>query len=952
MRDKTTKSALKQDHTLGGAVIPEEVPGLAQDELLARLGSTTLGLSTREAEQRLRRHGPNELPSPRPPHPLRLLVGQITHTLALLLWAAAGLAFAAGLPQIGWAVIAIVLINGVFSFWQEYRASQLVQALHRRLPAGSRVFRDGVEHRTSVREIVPGDLIILHRGDRVPADVRLLKSSNLRADYSILTGESEPVIRVAEDRRLVELADAGNCLLAGTTVVEGSAVGVVFATGASTSFGQVAALAERLYLEPSPLQRQLGVTARVIAAVAVAIGLTFFAVGSVTQRSSLEDSFIFGLGILVAIIPEGLLPTVTLALAAGVRRMADRNAIVKRLSSVETLGATSVICTDKTGTITITEMTVREVWVGDAHCVATGRGYSLRGAIRRARGSVAVDEQALVSLLRCAVLCNNGIVPQPHRHRSGLGDPLDEALLVLAHKGAVDADEQRRWWPRVMEFPFDANRRCMSTLHKADERLVLFVKGSPAEVLARSIRELDNGETHPLDERRRIALLERVNSMTTRGERVLALAFRELESDDQLSQAREAERDLTLLGLVGIDNPLRPEVPMAVQRCHTAGIQVVMLTGDHGHTALAVAIQSGIARDGEQPIAGTEIDSIDTDALDRLLSERKPSVFARVTPEQKLRLVEAYQRLGHVVAVTGDGVNDAPALKAADIGVAMGKRGTDVAREAADMILMDDNFATIVKAVEGGRSIYANIRKFLTYFLTSNVAEAAPFVLFVLAGVPLPLTVLQVLLVDLGTDIFPGLALGVDPVERGAMRRPPRPLRERMVNRTLFLRALGFLGVMAAILSLTGYFVAQWDFGGQLLGFMVDEGPLYRQATTITLAGIVACQIANAFACRSERESISTLGLRTNKPLLLAIAAEIALLALLIGIPPVRDVFRLEPIEPRFWPMLAAFVPIFLAIEELRKFVVRRLAGAHQAEERVALTLVDAGRSGRAETDL
>jgi magnesium-transporting ATPase (P-type) len=613
--------------------------------------------------------------------------------------------------------------------------------------------------------------------------------------------------------------------------------------------------------------------------------------------------------------------------------MADRNAIVKRLSSVETLGATSVICTDKTGTITITEMTVREAWVGDTHYVATGQGYALRGAIKRARGNVARDEQGLASLLRCAVLCNNGIVPHPHRHRSGLGDPLDEALLVLAHKGAMDADEERRRWPRVKEFPFDANRRCMSTLHKADGGLVLFVKGSPAEVLARSTRETGNAEPHPLDDIRRIALLERVNSMTARGERVLALAFRELEPDDRLSQAGEAERDLTLLGLVGIDNPLRPEVPLAVQRCHAAGIQVVMLTGDHSHTALAVAIQSGIARDGEQPIAGAEIDSIDADALDHLLTERNPSVFARVTPEQKLRLVEAYQRLGHVVAVTGDGVNDAPALKAADIGVAMGKRGTDVAREAADMILMDDNFATIVRAVEEGRSIYANIRKFLTYFLTSNAAEAAPFVLLVLAGVPLPLTVLQVLLVDLGTDIFPGLALGVDPVERGAMRRPPRAVGERMVNRPLFLRALGFLGVVAAVLSLAGYFVAQWDFGGELFGSMVDEGPLYRQATTITLAGIVACQVANAFACRSERESILVLGFLTNTPLLLAIGAETALLALLIGVPPFADVFNLEPIEPRFWPMLAAFVPLFLAIEELRKLVMRRLARTPQAEK-------------------
>ena len=903
---------------------PKDVPGTAQEELLARLESSVQGLSTHDAERRMRLYGPNELPKARPPHPLRLLASQVTHTLALLLWAAAALAFAAGLPQIGWAVIAIVIINGLFSFWQEYRASQLVQALNRRLPAGSRVYRDGVEHRVRARDIVPGDLIILHRGDRVPADLRLLKSSDLRADYSILTGESEPVIRSDEASGPADLVDARNCLLAGTTVVAGSAGGVVFATGAFTSFGQVSALTERLYLQPSPLQRELGVTARLIAAVAVAIGVTFFAAGSVTQRSSLEDSFIFALGILVAIIPEGLLPTVTLALAAGVQRMADRNALVKRLSSVETLGATNVICTDKTGTITITEMTAREVWVADAHYVATGRGYSLRGAVQRARGSDEEDRPGLGFLLRCAVLCNNGIVPQPHRHRSGLGDPLDEALLVLAHKESLDTDEERRRWPRVTEFPFDATRRCMSTLHGAEGGMRLFVKGSPAEVLARSAAELRNGEPFPLDERRRIALLERINSMTARGERVLAFASREVPAESHPSNSEEAEQELTFLGLVGLDNPLRAEVPAAVERCHSAGIQVVMLTGDHGHTALAVANQAGIARPREEPVSGRELDALDDDALDGLLAGREPRVFVRVTPEQKLRLVESYQRLGRIVAVTGDGVNDAPALKAADIGVAMGKRGTDVAREAADMILMDDNFATIVKAVEEGRSIYANIRKFLTYFLTSNTAEAAPFVLFVTAGVPLPLIVLQVLLVDLGTDILPGLALGVDPPERGTMQRPPRAAGERMFTRGLMFRALGFLGMTAAALSLAGYFLAQWDFTSGFSEPLIGDGPIYRQATTITFAGIVACQIGNAFACRSERESIFTLGFLTNRPLLWAIVAEIVMLVVLIGVPVFNNVFNLEPIEPRYWPMLAAFPPLFLAFEELRKLIVRK----------------------------
>jgi magnesium-transporting ATPase (P-type) len=852
------------------------------------------------------------------------MASQVTHTLALLLWAAAVLAFAAGLPQIAWAVVAIIIINGMFSFWQEYRAGRLVQALNRRLPTAARVYRDGVEHRVRARDVVPGDVVILRRGDRVPADVRLLRSNDVRADYSILTGESEPVMRSEESTGGAPLIDAPNCLLAGTTVVEGSGDGIVFATGVSTSFGNVAALAERLHLEPSPLQRELAVTARIIAAVALVIGLSFFVAGGATGRLSLDESFIFGLGILVAIIPEGLLPTVTLALAAGVQRMADRNALVKRLSSVETLGSTNVICTDKTGTITITEMTAREVWAGDTHYAVTGRGYSLRGSVRPTQEHAPQDEVALERIIRCAVLCNNGIVPQPHRHRSGLGDPLDESLLVLAHKWSLDADEERRRWPRVTEFPFDATRRCMSTLHRVEGVMQLFVKGGPAELLQRSVSEFRSGESQPLDERRRIKLLERVNSMTTRGERVIAFASRELVGITP-STSQEAEQGLTFLGMVGLDNPLRAGVPAAVERCHAAGIQVVMLTGDHSHTALAVASEAGIATTTDEAMTGRELDGLEEDVLDRLLAEREPKVFARVAPEQKLRLVEAYKRLGLVVAVTGDGVNDAPALKAADIGIAMGKRGTDVAREAADMILMDDDFATIVKAVEEGRGIFANIRKFLTYFLTSNAAEAAPFVLFVMAGVPLPLTVLQVLLVDLGTDILPGLALGVDTPEQGTMRRPPRARKARMVDRALLLRALGFLGMTAAALSLTGYFVAQWEFTDAFSESLVDDGPLYRQATTITFAGIVACQIANAFACRSERESVFSQGLFTNRPLLWAIAAEVALLAVLIAVPVFRDWFNLEPIEPQFWPMLAAFVPLFLAVEEARKFIRRRL---------------------------
>jgi len=897
---------------------------LPAEEVLRLTGSADRGLTSPVARERLSRVGPNELPTVAQINPLRLLFEQLTHTLALLLWAAAGVAFLAQLPQIAWAILVIVLINAAFSFWQEYRASQVVAALKTQIPRAARVLRDGAEHRIPAREIVPGDVLVLRAGEHVPADARVLDASDLQLDYSILTGESEPVERSAiAEARGAHLSDAGNCVLAGSTVVRGSGLGVVFATGASTEFGEIAVLSERTVKHASPLHKQLNDTARVIAMVALVTGTAFFVAGDLGGGVSTQNSFIFALGILVALIPEGLLPTVSLSLALGVQRMSQQHALVKQLSSVDTLGCTEVICTDKTGTITLNEMTSRQVWVEDTHYRVTGRGYGLEGSVQLEVGSPDAG-QTLDLLLRCAVLCNDGIPPQPHRHRAGLGDPLDEALLVLAMKSEVDPDEMRSSFRRLKEFPFDADRRRMSTVHAAPDGLQVFVKGGPVEVLEQCVGEGVGGTVQPLTNERRTELHKRIESMTENGLRILGFAYR--PSDKLPGDAGDAERDLVFLGMTGLDNPLRPEVPSAVRRCHQAGISVVMLTGDHANTALSVAVQAGIVENGEAAVfTGTDIDSLSDGELDAMLGAKDPRVFARVTPAQKLRLVDSYKRLGKVVAVTGDGVNDAPALRAADIGVAMGKRGTDVAREAADMVLLDDNFATIVSAIEEGRAVYANIRKFLTYFLTSNVAEALPFVVFVLFDVPLPLTVLQVLLVDLGTDLLPGLALGVERPEPGTMREKPRGLSSHIVTRGLLLRALGWLGMLAAIMSLAGYFLFQWDVTGQP-GDYVDDGALYRQATTITLAGIVACQIGNVFACRSERSSVFRLGLASNRALLVAVAAEVLLIGTLIAVPPFRDVFDLEPIEPRYWPVLAVFPLLFLAIEELRKWLVSGFA--------------------------
>ncbi|MEO8456481.1 MAG: cation-transporting P-type ATPase [Chloroflexota bacterium] len=902
------------------------------EEALRLAETTEHGLTTSVAGERLSLVGPNELPTGAGVNPLRLFIQQMTHTLALLLWAAVGVAFLAQLQEIAWAIVAILIINGAFSFWQEYRASQVVAALGRQIPRAARVLRDATEHRIPARELVPGDVLVLRAGELIPGDARVIEASDLHLDYSILTGESEAVERTPAAQSLdVHLADASNCVLAGSTIVRGSGLGMVFATGASTEFGEIAILSARTVKHASPLHKQLNDTARAIAVVAVVTGALFFIVGYLGGGVSTNDSFVFALGILVALIPEGLLPTVSLSLAMGVQRMSRRHALVKQLSSVDTLGCTDVICTDKTGTMTLNEMTARLVWVEDACYLVAGHGYSLEGAVELKEGFAAAS-QTLALLLRCTVLCNDGIRPDTLRNRAGLGDPLDEGLLVLAMKADVAPDEVRASARRLEEFPFEADRRRMSTVHASPGGMQVFVKGGPVEVLERCTSEEVAGSVRPLFAERRSELRSRVDAMTTNGLRILGFAYREVTALP--TGVDDAERELIFLGLVGLDNPLRPEVPAAVRRCHEAGITVVMLTGDHAQTALSVAVQAGLIEAGDSSVvAGTEIESLTDSELDALLVARDPKVFARVTPAEKLRLVNSYKRLGKVVAVTGDGVNDAPALRAADIGVAMGMRGTDVAREAADIVLLDDNFATIVSAIEEGRAVYANIRKFLTYFLTSNVAEALPFVAFVLFRVPLPLIVLQVLLVDLGTDLLPGLALGVEGPEPGTMKEKPRGMSRHIVTRGLLVRALGWLGMLAATLSLTGYFVFQRNVTGHL-GDYVDHGALYRQATTITLVGIVACQVGNVFACRSERISVFRLGVATNRALLGAVAAEVAMIAVLIAVPPFRDIFDLEPIEPRYWPLLASFPLVFLAIEELRKWLFAMLPKLRQSQGR------------------
>jgi len=913
---------------------PAHWAGLDPEAAMAALGSRRDGLNNAEVVERLARYGHNTLPRLRRRPWYLELAANFVHLFALLLWAGAGLAWVAGMPQLAWAIIAVILINGLFSFWQEYQAERAAEALEALLPRQVTARRDGQAQLVPASEIATGDLLLLSEGEATPADARLISAERLRLDVSSLTGESRPITRTVES--IGAAPDAGavtlsNLVFAGTTIASGCGEAVVFATGANTEFGRIAQLTQSQDERPSPLQRELKRVTRVVTILAVVLGIAFFVIGVKLGGLSPASGFLFAIGIIVANVPEGLLPTLTLALALGVKRMARRRALVKRLSSVETLGATTVILTDKTGTLTENEMTARELWAGGANYQLSGTGYEPVGELSRG-GGAENDPAAVTEMLRAAALCCDAhlVLPQNDQRRwTAIGDPTEAAILTAAAKLGL-SQEKLAVWPRLAELPFDSTRKRMTTIQRIDGAAVACVKGAPGEIFARCVAVQLRCGAEPFDGELRQRAEVAHDAMARRGLRVLAVATRGVDPNSQANEGwhiEDVERDLILLGLIAMEDPPRPEVASAIAACRQAGVRVVMVTGDHGLTASAIGREIGLSDGDARVVTGGELDSLDDKRLATLL-DTSNVIFARVTPEHKLRLVEACQRKGEVVAVTGDGVNDAPALKRADIGVAMGITGTDVAREAADMALADDNFASIVAAIEEGRAVYDNVRKFVTYIFASNIPELVPFIIFVLFRIPLPLTVMQILAVDLGTDLLPALALGAESPEPDVMRRQPRSRRERSLNLPTLLRAYGWPGMIEAALSLGGYFFA-YRLAGWRHGAPLPRGGLvYATATTMSLAGIVACQIGNVFACRSGHQASWRLGFASNRLLLIGIVVEVALLLSLIYAPPLQSMFGLAPLGIEHWLSLAAFGPLLLVCEEGRKAVWRRISRA------------------------
>ncbi len=784
---------MQADYVARQEQIEVNIHSLPVEKVYSALSSSPDGLSQTEADVRLKKYGVNALREVKgKPLYLKLLANFI-HPMAILLWIGGIVALIAKMPQLSIAVWLVILINGAFSFWQEFQAEKATEALRKLLPSFVRVMRDGQEQRIEAEKLVPGDVVWLSEGDRISADCRLVQAAELRVDQSTLTGESNAVNKTDMPVKGNGLAhnEIPNLVFAGTNVAAGSAKCVVVSTGMATEFGKIANLTQTVGNELSPLQKEMDSVTKIVTIFALVVGVVFFGMALAFAHISFAESFIFALGMIVAFVPEGLLPTVTLALAMGTQRMAKRHALIKKLSAVETLGCTSVICTDKTGTLTQNEMTVSDLWIGSGSYKISGIGYEPKGKITPNTQSPSARQpslrirdsssQDLVQLLRAASLCNNARVLSPNGDSSRwtiLGDPTEAALKVAAMKGGLDLEVEDRSFPRWREIPFDSRRKRMSTIHSIERgERVAFVKGAPKEILELCSRIWCNGVEIALDDTIRAEIIGANDGFARSGLRVLAVARSFLSGDVRQLNAENVERDLVFLGLMAMMDPPRPEVAEAVKKCNHAGIRVIMITGDYGLTAESIARKTGIVKT-ERPriVTGIDLDKMDDDALQNALQEEV--IFARVAPEHKLRVVSALKSGGQIVAVTGDGVNDAPALKKADIGVAMGLGGTDVAKEAADMILTDDNFASIVNAVEEGRAVYSNIKKFTSYIFTSNTPEAIPFIIFAFSGglIPPALNVMHILAVDLGTDLVPALGLGAEPPEPGTMDHPPRSL--------------------------------------------------------------------------------------------------------------------------------------------------------------------------------
>ena len=904
-------------------------------QLQEQLGTSAEGLSHDEAAKRLTQYGTNTIQHGKRQSPVLSFLKNFTSMMAILLWVSGFIAMFAGMVELGIAIWAVNLINGCFSFWQEHAAQKATDSLRKMLPTFVQVTRDGKDMQINADDLVPGDVFAIQAGNAIPADARLTEVSSMQVDESALTGESVPTSKRSTYNHGDGQFAEKNIVYAGTVVTSGTATAIALSTGMQTEFGKIASLTQNEKQTASPLQQELNRLTRQLSLIAIMIGVVFFVLAIFFVHYPVAKSFIFALGMIVAFIPEGLLPTVTLSLAQGTQRMAKKHALLKQLNSVETLGETTVICSDKTGTLTQNQMTINNVWLPTRTYAVTGTGYVNNGHIQfGSKDFDATQDADLSRLLQIALLNNDTQVQAPATSQDTpkiLGTPTEAALDILTAKAGLDKATVAKEMPRLAELPFDSDRKRMTTIHPtADGGRVIYTKGALDGVLSISDQILDGGNVRAMTDADRNEINHANEMYASQGLRALAFAYREvgansstLPQDNKAISIDAAERHMIFVGLTIMADPPRPEIYDAVKKCHRANIRIIMVTGDSALTAKSVAVKIGLTSDKARVITGDELNQMSDDQLREAV--KGEVIFARVAPEHKFRIVSMCQANGDIVASTGDGVNDAPALKKADIGIAMGVTGTDVAKDAADMILTDDNFASIVAAIEEGRTVYSNLQKFLLYILNSNVPEAAPSVIFLFTRglVPLPLTVMQILTVDLGTDMLPALGLGAEQSEPGIMDQPPRPRTAHLLNKSIIWKAFGLYGLVASVISTVAYFFVNKMNGWPSIA-LANNGDVYREATTMTLAAIVFCQIAAAINCRTQISSVFSIGIFSNHRIWWGIAFEVLLLACLIYIPFLQGLFNTAPLGVSEWIFLIVIpIPLFL-LEELRKYLVRQ----------------------------
>jgi magnesium-transporting ATPase (P-type) len=842
----------------------------------------TPGLSSAEAASRLERNGFNQLPPAERQSASARFARQLVHFFAIMLWVAGGLAFVAGLPQLGGAIFVVIVLNAIFAFAQEGRANHAADRLRSLLPRRVTVRRDGQATEIVAAEIVIGDTLLLAAGDRIPADATVWSSRTMQVDTSVLTGESEPTFVVS-----------GADVYAGTFVIEGEAEAVVTSVGSATRFAAIASLTTETERPVTPLTLELRRVVHVVAAIAVGVGSAFFVLSWLLGNSA-SDGFVFAVGVTVALVPEALLPTVTLSLAWGAEQMAKRDVLVRSLEAVQTLGSTTFICTDKTGTLTQNRMAVVEAWTPTGSLRMAGSGYELDGTFEL---SDPFARAAIDNLARRGSRCSTGRTVLIDGEWQTRGDPMEAAISVLARRLGLDVDGDDAACPIEQRFPFDPRRRRMSVV--VDNEII--VKGAPDSVLSLCASNVDVSTI--------------IESFTARGLRVLAVAGRPVGTKPPAS-AQDAEVDLVLYGLLALHDPPRSDVGEALRKCRRAGMRVAMITGDHPATATAIANQVGLRRSDDLVVLGADLPR-DEQMLGALV-DRDGIVIARVSPEDKQRIARALRARGHVVAMTGDGVNDGPALHAANIGIAMGRSGTDVAREAADLVLLDDNFSSIIAAVEQGRATFVNMRRFLTYHLTDNVAEVTPFVVWVLSGgrFPLALGVLQILALDIGTDTLSAVSLGAEPAAAHLLEGPP--VSGRLLNHTVAWRAFGVLGPTETIMSMTAFVVSMWVAGWRP-GATFPEGHVLASASGAAFIAVVIGQIANVFACRSSTVWPGALGWTTNRFVVPAALAGLIFSLLLLFIGPIADALKHANPPLAGWAAALAAAPVVLAVDGIDK---------------------------------